>query len=634
MDIVIVVKLIISSIIVFFLPGYFIYNIFLKNLKLDIFQSLIISMGLSLSFIPLITYFFTLIGIKLNSFLIIALMVIFIIGILLKYKKDYKLNKDDLLTSKGSKYGLKKWDISPYFILIAILIISLVVRFIQVKDILVAPGSDSYHHTLIAQLIVENGGIPTSYLPYAPLASFTYHFGFHSLVAFFYWISGISIIKLVIFTAQILNAFALLSVFIFVDRLFKDKKMALLSSLTVGLISIFPAYYLNWGRFTQLTGMVILPIALLLVIESIKMEKRDLKVLFISGLLTSGLFLSHYRIIIAFFSFILLYFLYGIYQNRHNRKAVQENLIRYIVIAIIALVLLLPWFIHLMKEPQIITTANNSKASASAFSIERIGDAINYYSNLPLLFLSIGGILLGLFKRNKNIILITSWVLILIAFSNPFWMKLPGSGLLDFVTVVTILYFPVAVISSYFFIYLLQRFKISSSHNLLIFSICLAILVPFFAINMIGTFSPDSVYVRSGDLNAMNWIKANTEGNATFLIDAYSFDFLPEYITGIDGGYWIPIIAKRNVTIPPMTYLLEKPFDKNYVEKVVALSKAEESITSESTIDFLIKNNVSYIYFGGKNLGKLKLQNLQNNPYLEPVYSKYGVWIFRIKNIE
>lgn len=630
MDIVLALTLMISSILVFFLPGFFIYSIFLENLKLDIFQSLIISMGLSLSFIPLMTYFFTFVGIKLSSFLIISIMFIFITGVLLKYKLDHKKNKDVFLTSKGSKHNLKKDYIISYLILVAILIISLLVRFIQVKDILVAPGSDSYHHTLIAQLIVENGGIPQSYEPYAPLESFTYHFGFHSLVAFLYWVSGISIIKLVIFTGQILNAFALLSVFIFVDRLFEDKKMALLSSLIVGLISIFPAYYINWGRFTQLTGMVILPVALLLVIESIKMEKRDLKVLFISGLSISGLFLSHYRIIIAFFGFLLLYFLYGIYQNRHNRNVVQENLTRYIVIGLIALVLLLPWFIHLLKEPQILISANDSKVSASAFSIARIGDAISYYSNMPLLILFIGGILVGLFKRNKYVILITSWVLILIAFSNPFWMKLPGSGLLDFVTVVTILYFPVAVISSYLVTYLLQTFKITSSHNLLIFSICLAITVPFFAVNMIGTFSPENVYVKPGDVNAMNWIEANTESNATFLIDSYSFDFLQEFLTGIDSGYWIPLLAKRNVTIPPMTYLVERPPDKNYVEKVVAFSKAEESITSESTINFLIENNVNYVYFGGKNWGKLQFRNLQNNTYLKPVYNKDGVWIFKI----
>ncbi len=147
---------------------------------------------------------------------------------------------------------------------------------------------------------------------------------------------------------------------------------------------------------------------------------------------------------------------------------------------------------------------------------------------------------------------------------------------------------------------------------------------------MIGIFSPENVYVKSGDINAMNWIKENTENNTTFLINSYSTDFLPEFITGIDGGYWIPILAKKNVTIPPMSYLIEKPLDKNYFEKVVAMSKATESINSESTIKFLIKNNISYIYLGSRGVGTLRLENLTNNPYVEPVYSKDGIWIFKL----
>lgn len=79
-----------------------------------------------------------------------------------------------------------------------------------------------------------------------------------------------------------------------------------------------------------------------------------------------------------------------------------------------------------------------------------------------------------------------------------------------------------------------------------------------------------------------------------------------------------------------MVYATETAYENNYTEKVKAISKASESINSESSIQFFNENNISYVYFGGKNWGKLQLQNLQNNPYLELVYSKDGVWIFRI----
>ena len=86
----------------------------------------------------------------------------------------------------------------------------------------------------------------------------------------------------------------------------------------------------------------------------------------------------------------------------------------------------------------------------------------------------------------------------------------------------------------------------------------------------------------------------------------------------------------RKVIIPPMVYATETAYENNYTEKVKAISKASELINTESAVKFLVENNVTYVYFGGKNWGKLQLQNLQDNPYLEPVYSKDGVWIFRV----
>ena len=627
MNTILALKLVISIIIVLFLPGYFLYSMFLKKLNLDFFQRLIISPGLSLSFIPLLTYFFTLIGIKLNTILILIIFLIFAAIILLKYILEPKKNNETFFNFKKFKKSFEKYELLSYLILFAILLISLLVRLIPIKDVLVGPGSDSYHHTLIVQLIIENGGIPHSYEPYAQLSSFTYHFGFHSIVAFIYWVSGFDVAKLVLYTGQILNAFAILPIFIFVDRLFKDRKMALLSSFIVGLISVFPAYLINWGRFTSLTGMLILPIAFLLVIESIKLEKRDIKILILSGLVLSGLFVTHYRIIIAALCFLMVYILYELYSNKKDLKIQKEIIFRFAVIGITAIILLLPWFIHLLNNSRILSEWVNT---ANYYSLDRIGSAGSYYSNTLLLVLSLGGAFVGILKRNKYIIVISLWVSILIAFSNPYWIKLPGSGRLDLVTVVTMLFFPVSVMGSYFIIYLSDKIKPTKSRCLIVLFLIILVLIPFSAIKMAGLFEPESVFVKNGDIEAMTWIKSNTSKDAVFLIDSIDFDWNRDFIIGIDGGSWIPLSTGRKVTIPPMVYATETAYEKNYTEKVKAISKAAELINTESAVKFLVENNVTYVYFGGRNWGKLQLQYLQNNPYLEPVYSKYGVWIFRV----
>lgn len=620
MDTILTIKLVISTLLVLFLPGYCLYYIFLKKLNMDFFQSLIISSGLSLSFIPLITYFFTLIGLKLNSFFILLLFFIFGLTILLKFI-FINIHNKIFFNFKKIKISFNIQEMLSYIILAAILLISLFVRLIPLKDMIVGPGVDSYHHTLIVQLIIENGGIPQSYEPYSQLSPFTYHFGFHSIVAFLYWLSGIDIVKLVPYTGQILNAVALLSVFIFVDRIFNDRKMALVSSFIVGLISIFPAYLINAGRYTSLTGIVILPIAFVMVIESFKLEKRDNNILILSGLVLSGLFLAHYRIIIAALSFLAVYILYELYSNINDKKREKEIIIRCAVFCVTTIILLIPWLIHLMNN-SILSEVNTT---ADYYLVERIGN-IDYYSNIPLLVISLCGTILGIFKRSKYIIIIFFWISILIAFSNPYWIKLPGSGRLDILTVATMLFFPASVMSSYFIIYLLKKIKIEN-FKIIIF-IIIMIFIPFSAIKMVGIYNHENIFVKDSDNEAMNWIKANTSVDAVFYINTHSFNWNEDFIIGIDGGLWIPLLTKRHITIPPMTYLIENP--NNFTGKVKEMSKAAESINTESTIRYLAKNNVSYVYFGGNDIFKLKLQNLQNNSYLIPVYSKDGVWIFRI----
>ena len=68
-------------------------------------------------------------------------------------------------------------------------VISLLVGLWGMRHMVVGLGSDSYHHTLIEQLIIQNGGLPSNYLPYAHLATFSYHYGFHALVAAIDWLT-------------------------------------------------------------------------------------------------------------------------------------------------------------------------------------------------------------------------------------------------------------------------------------------------------------------------------------------------------------------------------------------------------------------------------------------------------------
>ena len=53
----------------------------------------------------------------------------------------------------------------------------------------------------------------------------------------------------------------------------------LVAALAASLVSYFPAYYVSWGRYTQLTAMILLPAAIvctMLALESRPSRKRYL----------------------------------------------------------------------------------------------------------------------------------------------------------------------------------------------------------------------------------------------------------------------------------------------------------------------------------------------------------------------
>ena len=89
--------------------------------------------------------------------------------------------------------------------LLGILVLIAGTRFWAVRRLAAPMWGDAYQHTMIAQLLVDHGGLFNSWAPYASLQSFTYHFGFHSAVAVFHWVTSLSLPQATLWTGQILT---------------------------------------------------------------------------------------------------------------------------------------------------------------------------------------------------------------------------------------------------------------------------------------------------------------------------------------------------------------------------------------------------------------------------------------------
>jgi hypothetical protein len=276
-----------GSLLLFLGPGYGLIGFHPRRCHLDTTQTVALSVGLSIAFWSVMLAWLHAFRITLTP---VGTTLILSAGWLLGLicARPWRWTRPGLTTI------LAQLDRSR-LLLWGVLALSAGVSLWALRHAVAGLGSDSYHHTLIAQLIVDRGMLPDNYEPYAPVVTFTYHFGFHGVVAAMAWLTGLTPLVLTPIMGQILMAVAALSVAYFTEVTTRDKWAATMSAAIAGLISVFPAFYVNWGRDTQLTGLVMLPLFMGILWEWAETDHLSPLVPLI-GLLAAGNALVHYRV--------------------------------------------------------------------------------------------------------------------------------------------------------------------------------------------------------------------------------------------------------------------------------------------------------------------------------------------------
>ncbi|MCX6036049.1 MAG: hypothetical protein NTV38_13930, partial [Chloroflexi bacterium] len=172
---------------------------------------------------------------------------------------------------------------------IGIVALIVLTRFWAVRSLDVPMWGDSYQHTMIAQLLVDHGGLFNSWLPYAEMQTLTYHFGFHSAAAVFDWITRLDMSKAVLWVGQLLNVLAVIVLYPLATKVGCSRWAGVVAVLVAGLLSPMPMFYVNWGRYTQLAGQVILPVAVWVIWNTLTSSSSPNKVIGVSkGMLAIG----------------------------------------------------------------------------------------------------------------------------------------------------------------------------------------------------------------------------------------------------------------------------------------------------------------------------------------------------------
>ena len=617
--------------------------------KLHWGEKLGLSAGVSLAIYPIIFLWTHLIGLSLGPLYAWIPPIAGLIVIIWKNRKEI------LLKRIPTPITLSPFPWSDFTLLLVIGLI-FVVRFWVIRGLDAPMWGDSYQHTMIAQLLVDNNGLFNSWEPYVPYYSITVHFGFHTAVAVLAWITRMDLVTATLLSGQILNVLAVLALIPLGIRFSHRSRWAGIGvAIVAGLLIPMPAHYVNWGRYPQLAGQVILPVAVWLLWESasenlkIKIKSgRSIKVriTLLTSLVIAGMLLSYYRMAFFFIAFVIAWVIIcGIPRWRLKLSAWIEVFVLFAPIAVMSLVLVLPWIIRLTGSN--LANAVESGIKISSPWIDVLADYqvwrdLTYYSPSAILFLSIIALASAFLRKNWGLFILPLWFLILSASIAGRLFHLPGAYLMQNFAIIIAVYIPIGLLVGWLIDDASRAIEIRLKNisSLLIF-LCISLLAVWGAWNLHSISKPDKfALVTRPDMHAMKWIRENTSEGTNFLVEGFRI-YGGRTAVGSDAGWWISLLTIRENSIPPQYALMnERPSPPDYSHNVIQLITDLENVSLASTegIQSLCDYRINHVYIGqgqGKvGAGAQQLfapEELIENPFFDLIYRQDRVYIFALK---
>jgi len=231
----------------------------------------------------------------------------------------------------------------------------------------------------------------------------------------------------------------------------------------------------------------------------------------------------------------------------------------------------------------------------------------------------------------------------LVLVANPHWLHLPGKGIIDNFAVFIAAYIPAGIIMAVLPVWISPRSK--QTHPKFIWA-NIALAATVIGLGFWGAWQrhreviPNNYAIAAEpDIKAAAWIQKNINSDARFLVNAF-FAYNDSVIVGSDGGWWLPLTAKRQTTLPPITYAFESEPFPGYSEWVQVPTRMIETygITHPTTIATLVEYGVTHVYIGQQQgsvnyAGPLRLNpaELESDPHFQPIYHQDRVWVFEFK---
>jgi hypothetical protein len=522
--------------------------------------------------------------------------------------------------------------------LAAVFLMTLFSRLATIRELVGGMGLDAYHHTLVAAMFLRNDGVPDRYEPFAPLLSFTYHYGFHAFTAAVAWLRGAEgdPVSLMPLAGQIVGALPVLTFTLFGWRILGRRWAGLLAGGLAGLVCIFPAFYVNWSRFPQLLGVTLLPVAWVVLFEALAPVVRQAGIrsperpapaaatvqtflvtqapwLTLAIITTAGLFLTHYRLFSMFATYAAGYLLWVLAgRGWAGRRAAAPGehaglpgfFIAGSLVTVGAGLLVLPWIMNLRANFTVRFAGSSDPVNRGYYDVLQMlgvtndngvlrGGIIEYWSTWGLLWLAALGLAWALARRDWPVILLGLWTGLHLLLGNPTALPLPGSGYVDITTVVTSAFFPLCMLAAFcildfgfWIVQLITRIAgprlpedpKSKIQNLKL-PVATSLVVAGLLVGAYGGLRLLPIldvkpYVMPQDRAVLGWLREHSPPDALVLGNGFAWPWGPEAVQGSDAGLWVPLLGGRRSTVPPIPAYNERLADPTYLQQAANYVRA------------------------------------------------------------
>jgi len=624
--------IIIPLLVVMWAPGRLLVWPLLRHGEWDWGPRTGLSMGASLAPAPLVVLWTTTTGLAWSRAAVIwayALAAALLVAAIMvqTYRDHFRFRR----RSPGADWQRPQIDLHS-LALASVLVFTLAVRLVMVRDLAGPPWVDPIHHSLITRLIMQQGGLPSNFESAAETEGQRYHPGFHVTTAAFSQLSGLPIPETMLLFGQVLNAASVLAVYLLAVTLTRNRTTGLFAALITGVCFPMPAYYVSWGRYTHLAGLVILPAAVALIEAPSRTNDASKKwTLLLAAITCAGLFLTHYRVT-AFLALWLAAHLLAETLRRLDQQPVWRSLAmlggRYLVVGVIAILLPLPWSPGLWQE----MVAPRLGRSGAAIALEISWNYLTPVFGRQVMWLAALGLLVSILRLGWFGPTLALWIGLMFMSAQQGSVRLPLGGSIDKLSVEISLFAPFSVLAGYLLSSLLSWVKryagkivwVAASGATALAVVALAAAA---TPKMINLLNPNTILLRQADLPAIAWIETNLPKEATLAINPFLWGY--GAYAGQDGGYWISPLTGRQTLPPIVTYNLG---ERELVDRVNRASQAvlNDSGEAQKLYETLKANEIDYVYLGRRG-GSLSPRALRESSLFVARYHQDGVWIFQLR---